>query len=99
MRAISRLGRKVTIMAADLDSSEGVASLTRTLINDRDRLDILVNCAGVQRRHPSEQFPDADWDEVCPKFLPLLPEKPSLFFVMISKIKAREMSIGQDTYH
>jgi 2-dehydro-3-deoxy-D-gluconate 5-dehydrogenase len=26
--------------------------------------DILLNCAGVQRRHPSEKFPDEDWDEV-----------------------------------
>lgn len=25
---------------------------------------ILVNCAGVQRRHPSERFPDADFAEV-----------------------------------
>lgn len=27
-------------------------------------MDILLNCAGVQRRHPSESFPDDDWDEV-----------------------------------
>jgi 2-deoxy-D-gluconate 3-dehydrogenase len=27
-------------------------------------IDILVNCAGVQRRHPSEQFPEEDWDAV-----------------------------------
>lgn len=29
-----------------------------------DHLDILVNGAGVQRRHPSEKFPMADWDFV-----------------------------------
>lgn len=27
-------------------------------------IDILVNAAGVQRRHPSEDFPMADWDNV-----------------------------------
>ncbi|OJD21958.1 hypothetical protein ACJ73_06702 [Blastomyces percursus] len=27
-------------------------------------VDILLNCAGIQRRHPSESFPDDDWDEV-----------------------------------
>ncbi len=27
-------------------------------------LDILVNCAGVQSRHPSEEFPFEDWDWV-----------------------------------
>ncbi|MCC2782319.1 SDR family NAD(P)-dependent oxidoreductase, partial [Parabacteroides distasonis] len=28
------------------------------------RLDILVNGAGVQRRHKSEEFPKEDWDFV-----------------------------------
>lgn len=28
------------------------------------KIDILVNCAGIQRRHPSEDFPIEDWDEV-----------------------------------
>lgn len=28
------------------------------------RLDILVNAAGIQRRHPSESFPEMDWDDV-----------------------------------
>ncbi len=28
------------------------------------RLDILVNAAGVQRRHPAEEFPLDDWEEV-----------------------------------
>lgn len=28
------------------------------------KLDILLNCAGIQRRHPSEKFPTEDWDEV-----------------------------------
>lgn len=25
---------------------------------------MLVNCAGIQRRHPAQQFPDNDWDNV-----------------------------------
>jgi 2-deoxy-D-gluconate 3-dehydrogenase len=28
------------------------------------KLDILLNSAGVQRRHPSDKFPIEDWDEV-----------------------------------
>src|ERR1035441_423746 len=28
------------------------------------RLDILVNAAGIQRRHPSESFPEKDWDDL-----------------------------------
>lgn len=27
-------------------------------------LDILLNCAGIQRRHPCEEFPKEDWDAV-----------------------------------
>lgn len=27
-------------------------------------IDILVTCAGIQRRHPSHLFPKSDWDEV-----------------------------------
>ena len=27
-------------------------------------IDILVNCAGIQRRSPSEDFPEQDWDDV-----------------------------------
>lgn len=27
-------------------------------------LDIIINAAGIQRRHPCEQFPKEDWDEV-----------------------------------
>lgn len=29
-------------------------------------IDILVNCGGIQRRHPAHQFPDEDWNEVGP---------------------------------
>lgn len=28
------------------------------------RVDILLNAAGIQRRHPSELFPEKDWDDV-----------------------------------
>ena len=28
------------------------------------KIDILVNSAGMQRRHPSEEFPMSDWDQV-----------------------------------
>ena len=34
------------------------------ILTEQRRIDILVNCAGIQRRHPSAQFPHDDWDEV-----------------------------------
>lgn len=34
------------------------------VLADGHELRILVNCAGIQRRHACEEFPDADFDEV-----------------------------------
>lgn len=63
-RQIESLGRKATISTADLASRQDVSSLMAKLINDGHDIDILLNCAGIQRRHPSHIFPDEDWDEV-----------------------------------
>ena len=60
-------------------AAEGFAHAVQVDLGDRDslqkgfaealeklggRLDILVNCAGVQRRYPCEDFPMKDWDFV-----------------------------------
>lgn len=34
------------------------------ILRDVPRIDILLNCAGFQRRHSPHEFPDADWNEV-----------------------------------
>lgn len=62
--AVLALGRKATIYIADLSSPESVKALTPRIFIDGHRVDILVNCAGIQKRHPSHMFPDADWNEV-----------------------------------
>lgn len=64
LKAIEALGRKATIYTADLSSQAEVAALTPTILKDGHKITILVNCAGIQRRHPSAQFPDNDWNEV-----------------------------------
>ncbi|KAF1814144.1 putative 2-deoxy-D-gluconate 3-dehydrogenase [Eremomyces bilateralis CBS 781.70] len=58
--------RKCTIITADLSSAESVRSLVPDLLsrNPSIRIDILLNCAGIQRRHPSQKFPDEDWNDV-----------------------------------
>ncbi|KAJ5083858.1 hypothetical protein NUU61_008437 [Penicillium alfredii] len=61
---IEELGRKATIYTADLASQASVSSLVLTVIHDGHDVDILLNCAGIQRRHPSLLFPQEDWDEV-----------------------------------
>lgn len=66
--AVEQLGRKATVYEADLSSTESVAALVPAILKDGHRIDILLNCAGIQRRHLSEQFPLTDWSEVhCPE--------------------------------
>jgi len=64
LKAIEALGRKATIYPADLSSQKEVAAITPAILKDGHKINILVNCAGIQRRHPSEKFPDNDWNEV-----------------------------------
>ncbi|KAK4038664.1 hypothetical protein C8A01DRAFT_17278 [Parachaetomium inaequale] len=64
LSAVRALGRTASIYAADLSSAEDVAALVPRILADGHELRILVNCAGIQRRHPCEQFPDADFNQV-----------------------------------
>jgi len=50
-----------------LASDEEVSGLTARILKDSHPIDILVSCAGIQRRHPSHLFPKKDWDEVSNK--------------------------------
>ncbi|TRX96378.1 hypothetical protein FHL15_002650 [Xylaria flabelliformis] len=63
-KAIEALGRKVQIYKADLSSPTDVSSLLPTILSDGHQIRILVNCAGIQIRHPSEDFPDTDFSAV-----------------------------------
>jgi 2-deoxy-D-gluconate 3-dehydrogenase len=66
LKAIEAIGRKAVVYTADLASQEQVVALTPTILQDGHKINILVNCAGIQRRHPSSVFPDSDWNEVSP---------------------------------
>ncbi|OAL71898.1 hypothetical protein A7D00_3930 [Trichophyton violaceum] len=54
---------KVTIHAAELSNRTAAKAIVSSVTADGTAVDILLNCAGIQRRHPSEAFPDQDWDE------------------------------------
>ncbi|KAK3996276.1 hypothetical protein QBC44DRAFT_160621 [Cladorrhinum sp. PSN332] len=58
------LGREATIYTADLSSPEDVSKLVPRILADGHEIRILVNCAGIQRRHACEKFPDSDFNEV-----------------------------------
>ncbi|CAG8273776.1 unnamed protein product [Penicillium salamii] len=61
---IENHGRKAIIYTADLSSQESVSTLVARVLKDGHDIHILLNCAGIQRRHPSHIFPLEDWDEV-----------------------------------
>lgn len=64
LEAIQKTGRKARIYTADLSSAEDVSRLIPKILADGYQIRILVNCAGIQRRHPCEKFPDSDFNEV-----------------------------------
>jgi 2-dehydro-3-deoxy-D-gluconate 5-dehydrogenase len=43
---------------------KSVQALTPAILADGHEVRILVTCAGIQRRHPCEEFPDSDFNEV-----------------------------------
>lgn len=62
---VEALGRQCTLFDVDIASRESVAKLVPSVLSSGvKRIDILINCAGIQRRHPAHQFPDNDWDDV-----------------------------------
>jgi len=57
-------GPRVGAVVADLSRRDEVERSFREAYAYLGGLDILVNCAGTQARHPSEEFPLDDWDRV-----------------------------------
>jgi 2-dehydro-3-deoxy-D-gluconate 5-dehydrogenase len=61
---VEALGRKCSIYPCDFGKPADVAALLPAVLADGHAPTILVNCAGIQRRHPAAAFPDADWAAV-----------------------------------
>lgn len=48
----------------DLENIDGIPDLVRAVKDEFGHIDVLVNNAGVQKRHKAADFPRADWDFV-----------------------------------
>ncbi|KAF2256799.1 NAD(P)-binding protein [Trematosphaeria pertusa] len=64
LQEISKLGRHAQIYVCDLSTPSSVSALIPTILKDGHKIRILLNCGGIQKRHPAHQFPDADWSAV-----------------------------------
>lgn len=61
---IEDLGRRCVVIPCDLANADQVKAAIPSVLSTFGALDILVNNAGIQRRSPSVDFPEADWDDV-----------------------------------
>ncbi|KAI6019973.1 hypothetical protein F5J12DRAFT_496727 [Pisolithus orientalis] len=65
VNTIHGLGGSVKVVECDLGDMEAVRGLfDRALDAMGGSIHVLVNCAGIQRRSPSVDFPEKDWDDV-----------------------------------
>jgi 3-oxoacyl-[acyl-carrier protein] reductase len=58
--AVRALGRRSTMVQADVASPTDIARLAR----EAGRVDILINNAGIAKPQPLEEISESDWDEV-----------------------------------
>ena len=61
---IEMLGRRCEIIPCDLADMEQVKAVMERVDHCFGHVDILVNNAGIQRRSPSVDFSEADWEDV-----------------------------------
>lgn len=66
---IRAAGRQCWIVECDLGNKPQVKGVVKKVMDDilspkGKSIDIVINCGGIQRRTPAENFPDADWEEV-----------------------------------
>ena len=61
---IKALGRQAIILPCEMGDHKQLKTIIPTIVEKYQRLDILVNSAGIQRRSPAISFSEDDWDEV-----------------------------------
>ena len=71
-------------VTCDLNNLDSVRGLFQKALDAMGgRIDVLVNCAGIQRRSPSLDFLETDWDDVRPRY------SPRLSFIFLIPAKSR----------
>ena len=61
---VERTGRRFVEIQADLSRTEDIQRILATARSELGGFDILLNNAGIIRRHPAHEFPAEDWDAV-----------------------------------
>lgn len=63
-KAVAALGRKGVPIVADVGDLAAIDEMTRRVVGDFGRVDVLVNNAGVTRRAHIMDLTEADWDRI-----------------------------------
>jgi NAD(P)-dependent dehydrogenase (short-subunit alcohol dehydrogenase family) len=58
---IETRGRKTLRVASDVGDRESLEKLLATAVGHFDKVDILVNCAGIIKRRPTLDLPEEEW--------------------------------------
>jgi NAD(P)-dependent dehydrogenase (short-subunit alcohol dehydrogenase family) len=61
---IESLGRRSLRVTCDVDRRESLESLLKACLDKFGKVDILVNAAGITKRAPTLDFPEADWNRI-----------------------------------
>ncbi len=61
---IESLGRRSLRVTCDVDDRESLEKLLQACVAAFGKVDILVNAAGITKRAPTLDFPEADWDRI-----------------------------------
>lgn len=62
--AFQQLGRKIELMMVDVTKASQVVQAFNSLEEKYGRLDILINAAGINKRVPTVEFSEEDWDRI-----------------------------------
>lgn len=70
LNSIRALGAFAEVVFCDLDDLEAVKQIFQKALDVMNgQIHILLNCAGIQRRSPSVDFSEGDWDDVRRSYL------------------------------
>jgi len=61
---IAAKGCKTLRMASNVRDRKSLEALRDAVIHSFDKVDILVNCAGITKRAPSLDFPEETWNDI-----------------------------------
>jgi NAD(P)-dependent dehydrogenase (short-subunit alcohol dehydrogenase family) len=61
---IEAKGRKTLRRTSDVHERTSLEALRDDVVHAFGKVDILINCAGITKRAPTIDFPDADWERI-----------------------------------